>query len=190
MANSRNNVTRRPRRTYNDSTRYNISSNAYDYAYEQEEIPQFEKRRRKVKKQSKKQGITYVKVKEESAISSSAILTVVGLFLCAILCVALRSNVKNQSVKNSALRAQLKQEEARTADLTIEVSNATNIDIKQIEEIARKKLNMSEPKEHQIRPINVNKQSYTVYYETSETKESTEDEGILSFGFIKKTLGK
>lgn len=172
-ARNHNNLKRQTRNTASyrasvDPGRYNTSSNAY--AYEYEHTPEIKPERKQRRRE--KQGIKYIKSENPGAKVGIEVYAVMGvLFACAIVCILSVSNVKYQKINNSTLLSQLKDEQSRSADLAMEVSNT--LDLEKIEEIARTKLNMSEPGAHQIMYINTSKQSYWVHYDTDYQQKNT-----------------
>lgn len=159
---------------YNRNNDYNSTSTAYDFKPE-------EKVKRRIKKR-KKQGPKYVRAENPgSRIGLAAYLIIGVIFACAFICVLAISNTNRQKLENNKRLTLLKEEQSNTANLTVEVSETMDLD--KIEEIARTKLKMSEPQPHQIRYINVPKQSYTIHYDT-ETTNPKEETKLASSGFL------
>lgn len=159
---------------YSRNNDYNSTSTAYDFKPE-------EKVRRRIKKK-KKQGPKYVHAENlGSSVGLTAYLIMGVIFACAFICVLAISNTNRQKIENNKLLSLLKEEQSNTANLTVEVSETMDLD--KIEEIARTKLKMSEPQAHQIRYINIPKQSYTIHYDT-EPAGPKEETKLASTGFL------
>lgn len=153
----------------NMNSRYNTSS-AYAYETSPRVYPEPVRKPRVKKKKLKQKRIVYMKAENPRASLSISVYIFIGiLFLCAGVIVFSMALLSNQKIKVSGLENSLIKEKTRTKQLETETYQVLDFD--EIEDIARNKLNMSEPGMHQIRYINVPKESYSVHYEENIVEE-------------------
>jgi cell division protein FtsL len=88
-------------------------------------------------------------------------------FILAFVCL-FAINTQKESEINANISELKKIEEANSV---LQAEIAKNINLKEIEEIAKTKLNMQKPASHQIVYINIPKQSYTVLHDTVTVKK-------------------
>ena len=105
------------------------------------------------------------------------------MIACIGLSVVMYSMVATQTTKNNKLRAELKNMQSRTAELSVEVTQS--MDLVEIERIARTRLEMSEPQLHQIVHVSVPRENYTVYLsETEDMAYVKAEAGSNGFGAL------
>lgn len=169
MRTSRGSAHSRRRHSYNYNRNYNnnyisgSSAYKYDYDYYNEEYPQYVPQRRRIKhKKARKEKKFYYKTVNEAS-HLQAVLFSLGLIV--IFCVSLlsylyfTSSASHKSRELADLKNTLQTIEEKNVFYETEISKS--IDTELVEKTAKMRLGMSEPASHQIRYINVPKQSYT-----------------------------
>jgi len=165
---------------------YNYGAEAYEYYPEDDEYNAPIKRtsrvqRRKNRKKAnakhsssakakpvKKQPTHYEFVKEKT--TNFKVYFSIGtlfVFFLVFVCMFAVNNKKENEINSNI--AELKKLEQSNSVLQTEVNK--NVNLEEIEKIAKTKLNMQKPAPHQIVYINIPKQSYTVQYNLPEDDE-------------------
>jgi len=165
---------RNPDRMYS-KTYYNYGSEAYKY-YPEVEYGKHRRRNADVERKAKKtkpkrmtrNKTHYEFVKEKKGdfricLSIGTLFTFIVAFVCLF-----AINTQKESEINANI-SELKKIEESNSVLQAEI--AKNINLKEIEEIAKTKLNMQKPAPHQIVYINIPKQSYTILYDNATVKK-------------------
>ncbi len=172
---------------YTNSERYyNYGSEAYEYYHKDDEYEPIKKRTSRVQRRKNKKKINkkyssatkakpvkkqkthyeFVKVKTANFKVYFSIGTLFVFFLIFVCMFAVNNKKENEITSNIA---ELKRLEESNSVLQTEVNK--NINLEEIEKIAKTKLNMQKPAPHQIVYINIPKQSYTVQYNLPEEDE-------------------
>ena len=172
------------------SPQYNNTSSAYDYALEEQEQEIPVRRVRQVRKVKRGTKQVYITNTDKAARPSVLIFaSIIIMTACIGLSVVMYSMVATQTTRNNKLRAEFKNMQSRTAELSIEVTQS--MDLVEIERIARTRLEMSEPQLHQIVHVSVPRENYTVYLTETEdvsyAKAEVDSNGFGAlFNFLKK----
>lgn len=163
------------KRVYTNNYNYNNTSEAYElYPYEFDEINGRRKKAQQLKKLEKSA--------ERMPLGMVRVFTcVVIAFGMAIgfLSVNASNNIRRREIIN--MREQLEQLNENNAYLETKLNET--VDLKRIEEIAETRLGMAKPKSYQIKYIDVQRESYTVQYETKPEEK-------LGFAAVVRNLFK
>lgn len=184
-------------RTYPRSY-YNYGSEAYEYYPEVEYGRKLRGRsksrtQRRVEKRSSStklkkavKHITRYEYIKSSTGNFKIYFSIATFFLFVIMFVGIFAINTKKEAEIVANTEELKKLEANNSILQNEITK--NINLEEIEKIAKNKLNMQKPEAHQIVYINIPKQSYTVQYGDSGNNSEDTDENSFSLKSIWNNL--
>lgn len=167
------------------SSRYNTSSNAYDYdtgIFEDD----IERMRREAQKKEERENEIIKRKGFIHRIKFTA--TIFAVFAGCIVTMVTNAEVDRQRVENNKLRDELSQLKNENLNLQSEITD--NTDLAYIEKEAKTRLSMTEPQPYQIVYIDVPKQSYTVQYSAQEKKAESSFGLKTAFSTLKDVLLK
>ncbi len=177
-------MTKRYGRPYS-SSRYNTSSNAYDYdtgIFEDES----ERIRREAQKKEERENEI---IKRKGFIHRIKFtVAILAVFAGCIVTMVTNAEVTRQRVENNKLRDELSRLKNENLNLKSEITD--NTDLAYIEKEAKTRLGMTEPQPYQIVYIDVPKQSYTVQYSAQEQKAESGFGLKTAFSTLKDILLK
>ena len=104
--------------------------------------------------------------------------TIIVFFTFVILFVCMFALNSHKETEINSNLAELKRLEEENNNLKVELNK--NINLEEIEKVAKTKLNMQKPATHQLVYINIPKQSYTIQYDNVSTEEKEEEFGLTS----------